>query len=144
MKNLKLYLAAVVVLIYINFYNRKLVRKKHQNLNGYDRQQAIALDVFAGRNYRTLWNTTLILDNGYKFGTDGETMSSVLGKNLIDDTLTTKPSEDMPQWFYGTNLVKILDKVFKEKNHCINAIDTTKGNWHLNDEWEEIKWRYIN
>lgn len=129
MKNLFLYLIAVIILIYINFYNRKLVKRKGK-LDGYDRSQAIALDAFAGRNYRTLWNVTLIKPNGYQFGVEGETMSSVLGKNEIDKTLTTEPTVDMPKWFYGTNLSKILDKCFNEKNHCINAIDLTKGNWN--------------
>ncbi|PIE50749.1 MAG: hypothetical protein CSA38_01925 [Flavobacteriales bacterium] len=133
MKNLFLYIIAVLVLIYINFYNRKLV-KKQGNIKGYDRSQALALDVFAGRNYRSLWNRTLITPNGYKFGVDGETMSSTLGKNQLDGTLTTSPQEGMPNWFYGTNLSRILNKVFKEKNHCIDAIDLTKGNWKPNNK----------
>lgn len=129
MKNFFLYITAVVILIYINFYNRRLVKKKYGNLEGYDRNQALALDVFAGRNYRTLWNRTLITEDGYKFGEDGETMSSILGKNEIDGTLTTEPQEGMPRWFYGTNLSRLLDKFFNEDKHCINSIDVTKGNW---------------
>lgn len=129
MKNLLLYIVAIVILIYINFYNRKLVKKKGK-LDGYDRSQALALDAFAGRNYRSLWNATLIKPEGYKFGVEGETMSSCLGKNEVDGTLTTEPQPDMPRWFYGTNLSRILDKAFNEKNHCFNAIDLTKGDWH--------------
>ncbi|WP_027378189.1 hypothetical protein [Chryseobacterium daeguense] len=128
MKDFFLYVAAVIILVYVNFYNRKLVKIKG-SIQGYDRSQALALDVFAGRNYRSLWNETLIEKNGYKFGIDGETMSSVLGKNEIDGTLTSKPHPDFPKWFYGRNLSKILDKVFKENKHCINAIDLTKGDW---------------
>lgn len=131
MKNFFLYIVAMTVLLYINFYNRRLVKKKGK-LEGYDRSQALAIDVFAGRNYRSLWNTTLIKPEGYKFGVDGETMSSCLGKNEVDGTLTTQPHPDMPKWFYGTNLSKILDKAFSEKNHCFNAIDVTKGNWSGN------------
>lgn len=128
MKDFILYIIAVVILVYINFYNRKLVKIKGR-IQGYDRSQALAIDVFAGCNYRSLWNETLIKDNGYKFGTEGETMSSVLGKNEINGTLTTKPHPDYPRWFYGTNLSSILDWVFKENKHCINAIDLTKGDW---------------
>lgn len=128
MKDFILYIAAVLILVYVNFYNRKLVKRKGK-IQGYDRSQALAIDVFAGRNYRALWNETLITDSRYKFGIDGETMSSVLGKNEVDGTLTTKPHPDYPRWFYGTNLSKILDKVFKENKHCFNAIDLTKGDW---------------
>ena len=128
MKNLLLYFVAVIILIYINFYNRKLVKRKGL-LEGYDRSQALALDAFAGRNYRSLWNLTLIKSDGYQFGVEGETMSSVLGKNEVDGTLTTEPTEGMPKWFFGTNLSKILDKCFNEVNHCKNAIDLEKGDW---------------
>lgn len=128
MKNTLLYFAAMLTLLYVNFYNRKIVKRKGK-INGYDRSQALAIDVFAGRNYRSLWNETLIAESGYKFGEDGETMSSVLGKNEVDGTLTTQPTQGMPKWFYGTNLSKILDRVFREKNHCQNAIDLTIGNW---------------
>lgn len=131
MKNFILYIAAVILLIYINFYNRKLVKKRNNHLNGYDRSQALAIDVFACRNYRSIWNETLITKDGYQFGVDGETMSSALGKNELDGTLTTRPHPDYPRWFYGTNLSRILDKAFKEKNHCINAIDLTKGQWPI-------------
>lgn len=133
MKDLGLYFIATIILLYVNFYNRKLIKKRGK-ISGYDRSQAMAIDVFAGRNYRTLWNETLITEKGYKFGEDGETMSSVLGKNLVDKTLTTVPSPDMPRWFYGTNLVVILDRVFNEKNHCLNAIDLEKGNWKYPEE----------
>ena len=127
MKNFALYFIAIFILMYINFYNRKLVKKKGA-IDGYDRSQALALDAFAGRNYRALWNTTLISESGYKFGVEGETMSSVLGKNLKLKTLTTKPTEGLPKWFYGENLVKILDRAFSEKDHCLNAI-----NWEIGE-----------
>ena len=128
MKDALLYIIAVITLLYINFYNRRLVKKKG-GIKGYDRSQAFAIDVFAGRNYRTLWNETLITKDGYKFGVEGETMSSTLGKNEIDNTLTNEPQLDMPKWFYGTNLSKILDKLFYEDKHCINTINLEVGEW---------------
>ena len=127
MKNFALYFIAIFIVMYIKFYNRKLVKKKCA-IEGYDTSQSLSLDAFAGRNYRALWNTTLITDDGYKFGVEGETMSSVLGKNILKKTLTNRPTEGMPRWFYGTNLIKILDKTFGEKDHCYNAI-----NWGLGD-----------
>ena len=50
------------------------------------------------KNFRTLFNTTLITKQGYQFGQKNETISSVLGKNYLTNTLTTT----------GKLLVKIL------------------------------------
>ena len=47
---------------------------------------------------------------GYQFGVIGETISSALGKNQRDKTLTTT----------GKILVFILD--FLDENHCENSI----------------------
>ena len=49
-------------------------------------------------------------ENGYQFGAVGETISSALGKNQRDKTLT----------ICGKILVSILD--FLDKNHCIKSI----------------------
>ena len=57
-----------------------------------------------------LWNTKLRIDGGYGFGKTGETISSALGKNERDKTLSKK----------GKILVKILD--FFDENHCENSI----------------------
>ena len=58
------------------------------------------------RLYRTIWNDKLKIDRGYEFGKENETISSALGKNERDNTLSKK----------GKLLVKILD--FLDKNHC--------------------------
>ena len=65
----------------------------------------------ANREFRTLWNKTLKKENGYKFGAEDETISSALGKNQRDNTLTKT----------GKKLVWILDKI--DKNHCIKSIN---------------------
>ncbi|WP_148041462.1 hypothetical protein [Kaistella daneshvariae] len=95
----------------------------------YDRQEAMALDAFAGRNYRTFWNQYLILKNGYQFGVEGEMISSALGKNEVMETLSEKGTGRLSKWFYGKMLVKILNKLDKE--HCKDAIDLTKGDWEF-------------
>lgn len=56
-------------------------------------------------------NHLLIYEDGYKFGNKKETISSVLGKNKRDNTLT----------YSGYVLVYILDTI--DTNHCIDAID---------------------
>lgn len=55
---------------------------------GYFMSSAVNLDKYANREFRTLWNKTLRVDGGYKFGYWNETLSSALGKNKRDGTLT--------------------------------------------------------
>jgi len=78
---------------------------------GYFRDSAITIDKLANREFRTLLNKTLKTEKGYKFGAEDETISSALGKNQRDRTLSKT----------GKNLVWILDKI--EKNHCLNSIN---------------------
>jgi len=80
------------------------------NKKGYFLSSAINLDKFGNREFRTLLNKTLITDKGYRFGNIEETISSVLGKNERDGTLTKS----------GIRLVWILDKL--DKNHAKKSI----------------------
>lgn len=75
------------------------------------KQTAIDLDRYGNHNYRTLFNITLIKSNGYKFGNVNETISSVLGKNKRNNTLSK----------IGIIICTILD--FLDKNHCIKSIN---------------------
>ena len=56
------------------------------------------------------------LRNGYKFGNVNETISSALGKNQRDKTLS---------WF-GKIICLILDTL--DKNHCKKSINDLKNN----------------
>ena len=71
---------------------------------------ALSIDIWANREFRTLWNTQLRIDGGYEFGRENETISSALGKNERDKTLNK----------CGKILVAIID--FLDKNHCENSI----------------------
>lgn len=71
---------------------------------------AVSVDMTGNILLAEPFNDILIIKRGYKFGKYGETISAVLGKNQIKETLTPT----------GKLLVKILDKI--EKNHCIKAI----------------------
>jgi hypothetical protein len=86
------------------------VYRKYGNVKGYFRSTALSIDIWANREFRTLWNAQLRTEEGYEFGKLGETISSALGKNQRDGTLTKK----------GKILVAILD--FLDKNHCENSI----------------------
>lgn len=86
--------------------------KKHGFLKVIDRyffHTAIDIDRFGNRNFRTLLNLTL-QKNGVEFGDERETISSVLGKNQRDKTLTRA----------GRVLCWILDTL--DPNHCENSI----------------------
>ena len=108
-------LAKVLYLVVepINFIYVILIKKKFtwKRLDGYFRNEALAIDRFGNSQYRSLFNTWFIKENGYKHGNINETISSVLGKNQRDETLTK----------LGKLLVKILDTI--DKNHCKESIN---------------------
>ena len=103
MLGLILFIIAYVLYFPLTLINFLLVRKK-----GYFRDSALTLDKLANREFRTLWNRTLINENGYRFGNIEETISAVLGHNIQRKTLTKT----------GKVLVFILTK-----EHCIDAIN---------------------
>jgi hypothetical protein len=102
-----LFIIAYILFLPLTIINYLFVKNK----KGYFRSSAISLDRFGNREFRTLFNKVLILENGYPFGDIGETISSVLGKNERDKTLTKA----------GGMLVYILDKL--DKGHALNSID---------------------
>lgn len=113
MKNLTgfiLLIIAIVLILPLTVINRYYVKKKQGNTNGYYKNTAINIDIWANREFRTLWNDKLRIDSGYEFGKENETISSALGKNQRDKTLTN----------CGKILVAILD--FLDKNHCKKSI----------------------
>lgn len=101
-----LFLIAYVLFLPMTFINFLTVRKK-----GYFRSTAVNIDIFANREFRSSWNKYLITFGGYKFGREGETISSALGKNKKAQTLTNT----------GRILCNILD--FIDKDHCIKSIN---------------------
>ena len=85
---------------------------------------AIDLDKFGNRNFRTFLNVTMtkpkvkmwdserfMIIEPYKFGNVNETISSALGKNQRDGTLS---------WF-GKFIAFVLDKI--DKDHCKKSIN---------------------
>lgn len=104
-----LFIIAYLLYLPLTLINFLLVRNK-----GYFSDSAVTLDKLANREFRTLWNKTLIKWDGYDFGNSNETISSVLGKNIQNETLTTT----------GKALVFILTK-----KHCLDAIDWKVQNY---------------
>ena len=71
---------------------------------------ALWLDQIGNAVCRDMFNRILIEQDGYKFGKVQETISSVLGKNQMLDTLS----------LWGWILVSILELF--EEDHCIKSI----------------------
>ena len=104
-----LYLAVEPInFIYVIFVKKKFTWKR---LNGYFREEAVSIDRFGNSQYRSLFNALFVGENGYHHGNINETISSVLGKNQRDKTLTR----------FGRLLAKILDLI--DKDHCLKSIN---------------------
>ena len=74
------------------------------------------IDIFANVNGSEFFDAIFIVNGGYKFGNPKETISSVIGKNQRDKTLSIA----------GKVLRYMLDKIDKE--HCLNSINTIATN----------------
>jgi hypothetical protein len=102
-----LFILAYVLYLPLSIVNWLFVKNK----SGYFKSSAINLDKFGNREFRTLFNKTLINNKGHKFGDIEETISSVLGKNQLTGTLTK----------CGSILVWVLDKI--ENDHALKSIN---------------------
>lgn len=109
-RDLLLFLIAWILILPLTFLNMIFVIIKYRKIDGYFKSTALSLDIWGNVEFRTLWNSTLRTKNGYDFGKQGETISSALGKNQRDKTLTN----------LGKILVFILDTI--DKNHCQKSI----------------------
>lgn len=95
-------------LTFINFI--AVLISSRDNAKGYFRSTAVNIDKFGNREFRTLWNLVLRTESGYEFGNPEETISSAIGKNERDKTLTKT----------GKALAWILNRI--DKDHCIKSI----------------------
>ncbi|UOX35317.1 hypothetical protein LXD69_07300 [Flavobacterium sediminilitoris] len=108
-----LYIIATILWIIITPINWVIVTIKNGMSNAYFLETAIDLDKFGNRNFRTFLNVTMKVKGGYQFGNINETISSALGKNQRDNTLS---------WF-GKFISFLLDKL--DKNHCQKSINNS-------------------
>ena len=108
--NLLLFVIAWILIPPLTIWNLIVVNKKYGNTKGYFRSTALSIDIWGNREFRTLWNSRLIIEGGYQFGREGETISSALGKNKLMGTLTKE----------GNKLANLLDKI--DTNHCIKSM----------------------
>ena len=103
----------IVVIFYIIKY---LLTGNKRELKVWFYRSAREIDVFANVVGSDLFNAIFIVDQGYKFGNPKETISSVLGKNQRDKTLSLT----------GDGLRRILDLI--DENHCLNSINNEVTN----------------
>lgn len=104
-----LFLIAIILFLPLTIINFVVVAFKGK-AEGYFMSSAINLDRYGNYEFRSLFNLILKKNGGYEFGDFRETISSVLGKNQRDNTLSKT----------GKILVFILDRLDKE--HCKKSI----------------------
>jgi len=102
-----LFVIAYILYLPLSLINWLFVKDK----SGYFKSSAINLDKFGNREFRTLFNKVLINDKGHRFGSIEETISSVLGRNQLTNTLTV----------LGKALVWVLDKI--DNDHALKSIN---------------------
>jgi len=105
------YIALILFAVFgvVNFIYLWISKRKYPR--GYWRQTAVNIDKFGNREFRFLWNNTLIKKNemSVQFGDEmeDETISEVLGYNYRNNTLS----------LMGKFVVFLLTP-----NHCLKAI----------------------
>lgn len=107
---LLLYLIASILWVVLTPINWVMVTIKNGLSNDYFKQTAIDLDKFGNRNFRTFLNASMRIRGGYAFGNVNETISSALGKNQRDNTLSG----------FGVAICRLLD--WLDDEHCKNSI----------------------
>ena len=111
-----LYIIATILWIILTPINWVIVTFKHGLSNEYFKETAIDIDKFGNRNFRTFLNATMRIKYGYAFGNVNETISSALGKNQRDKTLSWFG------WLFVYTLWAIDYQYWKKGGHCINSI----------------------
>ena len=96
---------ATIVMIFVKDSRERFVR-----LLDYPYGIAHTIDILGNIVCGDLFNIVMIKHSGYRFGARTETISSVLGKNKLSNTLTR----------LGKLIAKILDTI--DNNHCIKSI----------------------
>ena len=109
-----LYMIATILWVILTPINWVIIAFKHGLSNDYFKQTALDIDRFGNRNFRAFLNTTMRVNEGYFFGNENETISSVLGKNQRDKTLSN----------FGNIICFTLDSI--DKDHCLKSIKNFK------------------
>lgn len=101
---------AIIWGIGASFWKRKLKNATNEIANWFY-AWALSIDQLGNVVCKELFNDALIMPSGIAFGKPDETISSVLGKNKLNNSLT---------WL-GKSLDWILNKL--DPNHSVNSIE---------------------
>jgi 8-oxo-dGTP diphosphatase len=101
----------LLITFFINLYKRRW-RFSFKRLDEQFLSIATSIDTSGNVVCKDLFNLILIKKGGYEFGKRKETISSVLGKNQRDGSLTN----------IGKGIAFILDRI--ETDHCLKSIDS--------------------
>ncbi|MFV8370880.1 hypothetical protein [Flavobacterium sp. LB2P74] len=101
----------LLITFFINLYKRRW-SFSFKRLDQQFLSIATSIDASGNVVCKDLFNLILIKKGGYQFGKRKETISSVLGKNQRDGTLTNT----------GKEVAFILDKI--DPHHCLKSIDS--------------------
>jgi len=104
-----LYLLLPIVALFMII--KYLLTGNKRRLSVWFYRTAREIDIFANVNGSEFFDAIFITDGGYRFGNPKETISSVIGKNQLNKTLSIA----------GQLLRWVLDKI--DYNHCINSIN---------------------
>ncbi len=110
-----LLLPGLLCTLFISFFKRKL-GNGILNVSQYLRTVAVSIDQLGNVVCKDLFDLTLIKKEGYLFGNPDETISGVLGKNQLKNTLSG----------VGKILNKILNSI--EEDHSIKSIEIEETN----------------
>lgn len=105
-----LFPVGLVLTFFVNLYKRRW-SFSFKRLDQQFLSIATSIDASGNVVCKDLFNLVLIKKGGVEFGNRRETISSVLGKNQRDGTLTKT----------GIRVASILDKI--DPNHCLKSID---------------------
>jgi len=111
-------LLLIIILPIISVYMvlKRLINGNGKMISVWCWRVSMAIDVFANIHGSEIFNDILIKKGGYKFGNPQETISSVIGKNQRDETLT----------IIGNTLRVLLDAI--NYGHCITSINNELTN----------------
>lgn len=100
----------LILTFFVNLYKRHW-QFSFKRLDQQFLSIATSIDASGNVVCKDLFNLILIQKGGYEFGNRKETISSVIGKNQRDGTLTG----------IGKAVAFVLDKI--DPNHCLKSID---------------------
>lgn len=125
-----IFFIAWLLIPFVTIISMICVKKSGYKVSKYFINTAKSIDIWANNEFRTTFNVTCLRSYSKNhFGADGETLSSVFGKNKLENSLSD----------FGKYLSKLIDFCDPtSKQHCIDAINE---DINFQDEKFEKTWQ---